>query len=118
MEESYVPMSLVYFLWYAFNVGWNDDGFIFILILILVVDDDDYDDNNDNVWDDATDWCKWLEWWGIMRIDIWIKIGYILQMSVTDLLTYLMTKEKENSFYIFRIYRIDYVTLRFLSLGC
>ena len=58
-----------------------------ILILILVVDDDDYDDNNDNVWDDATDWCKWLEWWGIMRIDIWIKIGYILQMSVTDLLT-------------------------------
>ena len=53
----------------------------------MVVDDDDYDDNNDNVWDDATDWCKWLEWWGIMRIDIWIKIGYILQMSVTDLLT-------------------------------
>ena len=35
----------------------------------------------DNVWDDATDWCKWLEWWGIMRIDI------ILQMSVTDLVT-------------------------------
>ena len=35
----------------------------------------------DNVWDDATDWCKWLEWWGIMRIDI------ILQISVSDLLT-------------------------------
>ena len=35
----------------------------------------------DNVWDDATDWCKWLERWGIMRINI------ILQMSVSDWLT-------------------------------
>ena len=41
---------------------------------------------DNNVWDDATDWCKWLEWWGIMRIDI------ILQMRVT----YLLTDKRES----------------------
>ena len=54
MEESYVTMFLVYCLWYTFNVGWNDDGFIFRIMEILDNDQWLTDERQRESWDILT----------------------------------------------------------------